>query len=116
MFSESAFTRPCRRMTPSEVDYLKSLYRKCSKRRAKRQTTTKRTRKEYRALTAKERRIYHEAVRSLRNVRIAIVGVYANLKAQLSFADQTLSVLVFIAIIIFHIPFFLFRHTGLISN
>lgn len=53
-------------MSHNELGYLKSLFNKCKIHRKKRATENKRKRKEYRSLTAAERKVFHDAVRALK--------------------------------------------------
>lgn len=53
-------------MSQKELSYLKSLFNKSKNHRKKRATESKRKRKEYRSLTAEERKVFHDAVRALK--------------------------------------------------
>lgn len=57
---------PCKKMSNTELNYLKSLFNKSKNHRKKRATQNKRKRKEYRSLTEKERKVFHDAVLSLK--------------------------------------------------
>lgn len=53
-------------MSNTELNYLKSLFNKSKNHRKKRATQNKRKRKEYRSLTEKERKVFHDAVLALK--------------------------------------------------
>lgn len=57
---------PCKKMSNTELNYLRSLFNKSKNHRKKRATQNKRKRKEYRSLTEKERKVFHDAVRALK--------------------------------------------------
>lgn len=57
---------PCKKMSNTELNYLRSLFNKSKNHRKKRATQNKRKRKEYRSLTEKERKVFHDAVLALK--------------------------------------------------